>query len=208
MAEAIRDTGELVPSNKGTSPPPEAGKLAVFISYSRDDLGFADQLDAALKLTNFDPTLDRHGISGAENWQEKLGGLIRSADTVVFVLSPSSAKSKVCTWEVEEAIRLGKRIIPVVARPLEDTTPPKHLADLNYIFFFEEPRSPGSGFGTAARRGPQHRPPLAPRAHTPAPARNRVGVGWSIGEPVAVGRRHRGCEGVGRPSSKRCATAH
>jgi hypothetical protein len=65
MAEAIRDTGELVPSNKGTSPPPEAGKLAVFISYSRDDLGFADQLDAALKLTNFDPTLDRHGISGA-----------------------------------------------------------------------------------------------------------------------------------------------
>ena len=152
MAEAIRDTGELVPSNNGTSPPPEAGKLAVFISYSRDDLGFADQLDAALKLTNFDPTLDRHGISGAENWQEKLGGLIRSADTVVFVLSPSSATSKVCTWEVEEAVRLGKRIIPVVARPLEDTTPPKHLADLNYIFFFEEPRSPGSGFGTGLTR--------------------------------------------------------
>jgi len=93
-------------------------KLSVFISYSRDDLAFADQLFAALKLYGFDPTIDRHGISGGEAWQERLGALILEADTVVFVLSPSSARSEMCAWEVEEATRLGKRILPVLPQAL------------------------------------------------------------------------------------------
>ena len=96
----------------------------------------------------FDPTLDRHGISGDEDWKSRLGNLIRHADTIVFVLSPSSARSEICAWEVGEAIRLGKRIIPVLSRPLDGAIPPPQLVDLNYIFFYEEPRSPGSGFGT------------------------------------------------------------
>src|SRR5262245_42037625 len=93
--------------------------LSVFISYSRDDLDFADQLDAALKVCGFATSIDRHGISGGEDWKRRLGGLIRDADTVVFVLSPSSARSEICGWEVEEAVRLGKRILPVLCRALE-----------------------------------------------------------------------------------------
>ena len=95
-------------------------KLNVFISYSRDDLGFSDQLDAALGRNGFgfDTTLDRHGITAGEDWKRRLGNLIRNADTVVFVLSPSSARSKICAWEVGEAILLRKRIIPVLSRPL------------------------------------------------------------------------------------------
>jgi tetratricopeptide (TPR) repeat protein len=68
------------------------------------------------------------------------------------VLSPSSARSEICAWEVEEAIRLGKRILPVLCRPLDGASPPPQLADLNYIFFYEEPRSPGSGFGSGLVR--------------------------------------------------------
>src|SRR5262245_46301135 len=126
----------------------EAGRLNVFISYSRDDNQFADQLDAALQLCAFATTIDRHGISGGEDWKRRLGNLIRDADTITFVLSPSSAESPVCTWEVEEAVRLGKRIIPVVCRQLDGARPPPQLADLNYIFFYPEPDTPGSGFGT------------------------------------------------------------
>lgn len=131
---------------------PAGERLSVFISYSRDDLDFADQLDAGLRLAGYDTTLDRHGISGGEDWKKRLGGLIRDCDTVAFVLSPSSAVSDVCRWEVEEAVRLGKRILPVVCRPLGDTSPPQQLKDLNYIFFYAEPRSPGSGFGTGLAR--------------------------------------------------------
>jgi hypothetical protein len=102
----------------------DKGKLRVFISYSRDDLDFADQLDAALDTCGFECLIDRHGISGGEDWKRRLGNLISEADTVVFVLSPSSARSEICDWEVEEATRLSKRILPVNCRPLEGVSPP------------------------------------------------------------------------------------
>ena len=126
----------------------EAGRLTVFLSYSRDDLNFADQLEAALQSHKYDVAIDRQGISGGEDWRARLGGLIRDADTVIFVLSPSSAGSELCKWEVEEASRLGKRIIPVPCRPLGYASAPPQLSALNYIFFYAEPRLPGSGFGT------------------------------------------------------------
>ena len=137
---AVRDAGGPTSSDKG--------KLRVFISYSREDLKFADQLDDALKACAFECLIDRHGISGGEDWKRRLGNLIREADTVVFVLSPSSARSEICDWEVEEAAGLNKRILPVNCRPLEGVSPPPRLRELNYIFFYEEPKLSGSGFGT------------------------------------------------------------
>ena len=130
----------------------EAARLTVFLSYSRDDLNFADQLEAALQAHKYDVAIDRQGISGGEDWRARLGGLIRDADTVIFVLSPSSAGSDLCKWEVEEASSLGKRIIPVACRPLGDATVPAQISALNYIFFYAEPRLPGSGFGTGLAR--------------------------------------------------------
>src|SRR6516162_9890741 len=117
----------------------DRGKLRVFISYSRDDLKFADQLDDALNACGFECLIDRHGISGGEDWKRRLGNLIRESDTAVFLLSPTSARSEICDWEVEEAARLGKRIIPVVCRSLEGASPPPQLRERNYIFFHADP---------------------------------------------------------------------
>lgn len=130
----------------------EGSKLRVFISYSRQDLEFADQLVAVLELYGFLTSVDRKGIHGAEKWEERLGQLILEADVVVFVLSPDSAISDVCVWEVEEAHRRGKRIVPVLCKPLDDAQPPERLRDLNYIFFYSEKDQPGSGFGTGQAR--------------------------------------------------------
>jgi hypothetical protein len=56
---------------------PAAGKkLKVFISYSRQDLAFADQLIAVLELHGYLPAIDRKGIHGAERWEERLGQLM------------------------------------------------------------------------------------------------------------------------------------
>src|SRR5215471_3196223 len=135
MADVAHDTsgpvspkpGDIAPQQASRPDSPDKGKLRVFISYSRDDLEFADQLDAALNAYGFDCLIDRHGISGGEDWKRRLGNLIREADTVVFVLTPTSARSEICAWEVKEAARLGKRIIPVVCRSLEGATPPPQL---------------------------------------------------------------------------------
>jgi TPR repeat protein len=141
--------GDIAAQQSSRPDSTDKGKLRVFISYSRDDLNFADQLDAALNACGFECVIDRHGISGGEDWKRRLGNMISEADTVVFVLSPTSARSPICDWEVEEATRLGKRILPVICRSLEGTSPPPRLRERNYIFFYDDLKAaPGSGFGT------------------------------------------------------------
>jgi hypothetical protein len=51
---------------------PNSNKLRVFISYSREDLDFADQLAAALDSSGFECFIDREGISGGEAWNDAL----------------------------------------------------------------------------------------------------------------------------------------
>src|SRR5262249_60781109 len=109
---------EIAAQQASGSDSPNKSKLRVFISYSRDDLYFADQLDAALNACGFACVIDRQGISGGEDWKRSLSNLIGEADTVVFVLSPASAPFETWAWGVEEAGRLGKPIVPVGCRPL------------------------------------------------------------------------------------------
>jgi esterase/lipase superfamily enzyme len=124
-------------------------KLKVFISYSRRDaLDFANQLFAALAAFGFQPSLDLHGISGAEDWEARLGTLILEADSVAFVLTPESMSSPICGWEIAKAKEFGKRIMPVAAIPMGEAKVPEDLRRLNYIFFYRDPAKPGSGFGS------------------------------------------------------------
>ena len=124
----------------------------IFISYSRDDVEFADQLIAVLGLLHYEVAIDRHRMAAGEEFQARLGGLIRDADAVVFVLSPASAASDMCRWEVEEAARLGKRILPLLARPLDGAAASEILAARDWIHAYAEPKVPGSGWGTGLAR--------------------------------------------------------
>ena len=111
-------------------------KLKVFISYSRADMGFADEIVDGLDFDGgFEVSIDRESIIEGEDWKKRLGALIADADTIVFVLSPDSAQSDICAWEVEEAHRLSKRILPALWRPVGKTPVPAKLAALNYVRF-------------------------------------------------------------------------
>lgn len=119
---------------------PGHSKLRVFISYSRrDGQAFADELAGGLEFQGaFEVSLDRHSIVEGEDWKKRLGALIADADTVVFIVSPGSAASDICRWEVEEAARLSKRILPVLwIAPQDGQQVPELLAKLNYTRFDE-----------------------------------------------------------------------
>jgi hypothetical protein len=113
-------------------------KTRVFISYSRTDSAFADQLLAALNAHEFDAYLDKKDILPGEPRKERLGALILSADAVVFIISPESMASDICTWEIDETERLQKKLLPVVHRQLADKQVPFRLARLHYIFLRAE----------------------------------------------------------------------
>lgn len=136
-----------IPEVSERPPHRDSVRLRVFISYSRRDVGFADQLVAALAAFGFTPLIDRKDIS-AENWMRRLDQLILNSDAVVFVLTPESAESDMCRWEVGQALALNKRIVPVLAEPLGNAKPPELLRAVNYLYFYSEPEVPGSGFGS------------------------------------------------------------
>ena len=56
-------------------------KTRVFISYSRKDMAFADQLEAALKARGFEVLIDRQEIYAFEDWWKRIEALIGGADT-------------------------------------------------------------------------------------------------------------------------------
>lgn len=110
--------------------------LKVMVSYARADAdSFARELADALEAANFDVLLDVNDIEAATDWQERLGDMIRSVDTLVIVLTPGWIGSDMCRWELEEAQRQNKRIIPLVYIEPTDTPPPEAISKLNYIYF-------------------------------------------------------------------------
>lgn len=113
-----------------------AEKAKVFISYSRRDSSeFAEEIVAGLELAGFAPFLDRHDIAAGEEWEARLGNLIRQADTVVFVVSPEAVKSQRCSWEVDRAFAEGKRVLPVVFITVPDADIPQELQRRQFVRF-------------------------------------------------------------------------
>ena len=82
-------------------------RAKVFVSYSRKDMSFAQMLVGALAARGFDAFLDKTDIAPGEPWKERLATLIATADTVVVVVSPDSAASTICGWELDESATLG-----------------------------------------------------------------------------------------------------
>jgi len=135
-------------------------KARIFISYSRKDMAFADQLEAALKARGFDPLIDRQdpialqdwskGIAPFEDWWKRIQTLIGKADTIVFVLSPDAVASSVALKEINYAASLNKRFAPVVCRRVDDAAVPEALRSLHYIFFDDASRFDASADHLAA----------------------------------------------------------
>ncbi len=104
-----------------------------FISYSRRDGDFARQLVAALEAHGKTGWLDVEDIPPASRWDGELKHAIEGADAFVFVMSPDSIQSVECRKELEHAVALNKRIIPVHYRQVDPASVDPELAVRNWI---------------------------------------------------------------------------
>lgn len=112
----------------------------VFLSYSRKDRERAQKIADVLRERHFGVFRDTDDILPTEEWRGRLEQLISEADTIVFLLSPHSATSEVCAWEVDLARDLNKRIAPIVIDDVPAETIPEPLTHLNFIFCTERDR--------------------------------------------------------------------
>ena len=116
------------------SPVDAESKSKIFISYSRKDTTFVDQVEEALKVRNFHPLIDRSDIYVFEDWWRRIQSLIVQADTIVLVLSPDYVSSDICRKEVEFAASRNKRFAPIEYRSVDCKLIPDQLERLNFEF--------------------------------------------------------------------------
>jgi WD40 repeat protein len=86
-----------------------------FISYGRpDSLDFGIELSNRLRKEGFKVWFDKDHIKAAEDFQKKINDGIEKAHNFLFIISPHSVNSKYCRDEIELALKLNKRIIPLL----------------------------------------------------------------------------------------------
>ncbi len=107
----------------------------VFISYAREDAEFVRRLHESLANQGRDIWVDWEGIPPRAEWLAEIRAAIDSAESFVFIISPDSVVSRICTEELQHAVERNKRIVPIVLREVETESVEDELAKLNWIFF-------------------------------------------------------------------------
>ena len=112
----------------------------VFLSYSRRDSEFVQRLAGALSERGKDVWVDVDGIRDGEVFPAALRTAVERSDGFVFVISPDSVASRFCEQEVEHALELRKRIVPLLRRRVADEHVPERVRERNWIPFDEDER--------------------------------------------------------------------
>jgi WD40 repeat protein len=107
----------------------------IFISYSRNDRDFVQELCAQLEEDKLDIWVDWEDIPASAEWLAEIKTAIESSDNFVFVLSPASVASATCGLELAHAVEHHKRLVPVVVDDLAGADVPEPLRELQWLFF-------------------------------------------------------------------------
>ncbi len=111
-----------------------------FISYSRKDIAFAKIIHESLQSSQLDTWIDWQDIPPNADWFAEIEEAIEQADTFIFIISPHSVDSEICSREIAHAEENNKRLIPIVISDIDPQAVPANLQPLNWIFFKEEDR--------------------------------------------------------------------
>lgn len=130
-----RDRDVLVSAGSNVRRPHQApsDRFRVFISYSRRESALADRLVHALEARGFAVTIDRRDLPFGEKWQAELAEYIRLCDTVVWLVSDASIRSKWVNWELDQVKNCNKRLIPLMAGDTPRDQLPRDIGEIHIL---------------------------------------------------------------------------
>ena len=111
----------------------------IFVSYARKDISFADKIVQALAERDLDTWIDWKSIPKGEYWEQEIYRGIDEADAFLFLISPDSVQSQMCSKEIARAVKNSKRILPIVIRDTDianfpNETSIQEISKRNWIF--------------------------------------------------------------------------
>ncbi|MBK9780873.1 MAG: toll/interleukin-1 receptor domain-containing protein [Anaerolineales bacterium] len=86
----------------------------IFISYSRRELGFVDDLVGDLEEKKYDVWLDYRVLIPGSPWAEQIDKGLKEADTVLLVVSKASLASEFVALEWRHFLETKKRVILLI----------------------------------------------------------------------------------------------
>lgn len=108
-------------------------KPNLFISYSRREVGFVDDLAGRLEKEGFDFWLDYRNLVPGKPWQEQIYQGLAKADVILLVVSREAIGSSNVKKEWERVIhKSGKRIILLI---FDAVDLPKELENYEWVDF-------------------------------------------------------------------------
>ena len=104
-----------------------------FISYSRQDGAFASRVQGALETSGCEVWVDTRGIPPTAEWLKEIFAAIQNAHVFVAILSPDWVTSEICRLELEHAVQLNKRLLPILHRSVDPALIPETLKIRQWI---------------------------------------------------------------------------
>ncbi|MEQ8972676.1 MAG: toll/interleukin-1 receptor domain-containing protein [Coleofasciculus sp. C1-SOL-03] len=105
----------------------------VFLSYTDEDRATMETIRNSLRREGITVWTNTTDIQTGEEFEQAIKRGIEQADNVIYLLSPNSVKSYFAGQELEYALSLNKRIIPVLVRETLSKAIPSSLQNLHYI---------------------------------------------------------------------------
>src|SRR5258708_8550883 len=100
--------------------------------------GFLNRLGKALEAEGLTVWFDKSDIHPTFDYQKEINTGIEGANNFLFVISPASVGSPYCAAEVDRAVALNKRLIPLMRVKTPDTDVPTPFRNLDWIFARDE----------------------------------------------------------------------
>jgi WD40 repeat protein len=110
---------------------------AAFISYAREDHEFVEELRAAFNKVGREIWVDTEDIPLTAKWRAQIRLGIERSRNIIFILTPAWLDSKACAEELEYAVRLNKRLIPILHQKVDFQKKASELRELQRLSFLE-----------------------------------------------------------------------
>jgi CheY-like chemotaxis protein len=104
----------------------------VFISYHHEDAEFAENLKYRIKDAGFGSWVDSENLRAGEEWQVRIDQALKSAFTLIVIMTPDAQASEYVTYEWSFAWGAGVKVIPIMYK---QTQLHPRLKTLQYLDF-------------------------------------------------------------------------
>lgn len=110
-------------------------KPYVFISYSRKDRGFVEQLTDALSAAGIETWTDVSNIAPGQNWQDQIEQGLLNATVLLYVSSRNTSTSQWMEQELLAFMRGTGRVIPLIIDAAGESSLPSILRQIQWADF-------------------------------------------------------------------------